>query len=67
MNEESNVKLFPPLKTEKLMEEAIVELATWADNLIAEDVEVTTIIGMMEVCKHQVISEMFDFYEEEEE
>tara|TARA_R110002110_G_scaffold401059_1_gene617748 strand:- start:53 stop:247 length:195 start_codon:yes stop_codon:yes gene_type:complete len=60
-----NVSEFPPLKSEKLLEEAAEELSEICDGLLDEDVDIMAIIGILEILKFTIISESFEFSDDE--
>ena len=62
---ERNISEFPPLKSEKLLEDAGEELAEICDGLLDEDVDIMAIIGILEILKFTIISESFEFYDDE--
>jgi len=52
-----NISSFSIKKNEKIIEKAIYDLDEWYDGLIDNDIHITTIIGILELVKTQLISE----------
>ena len=52
----NNVAEFPPVKTAKLIEDCLSEMAALVESLLDNGVDLTSVVGVLEITKHQIIT-----------
>jgi hypothetical protein len=57
---ENNITNISSRQANKIIEQGINDLDKWYDSLIENDVDVITILGLLEVVKHSVLQEMIE-------
>ena len=60
----NNVAAFPTVKTAKLIEDCLSEMAELVESLLDNGVDLTSVVGVLEITKHQIITEAFEYIEE---
>ena len=60
----NNVAEFTPVKTAKLIEDCLSEMAALVESLLDNGVDLTSVVGVLEITKHQIITEAFEYVEE---
>lgn len=56
----TNISDFPAKKHEKIIEAALYDLSEWYDGLIENGIDTTTIIGILELTKCQLVNETYE-------
>tara|TARA_R110000824_G_scaffold390715_1_gene587268 strand:+ start:555 stop:746 length:192 start_codon:yes stop_codon:yes gene_type:complete len=60
-----NISNIAAKKETQILKEAIYDLGQWYDNLLDKDVEMTTIVGILELTKAHLIEETWESLEDD--
>lgn len=62
---EDNISNITSKKEDKILKQAIVDLGQWYDNLLDQEIDMTTIVGILELTKVHLIEETWESLEDD--
>ena len=60
-----NISNIAAKKEDKILKQAIYDLGQWYDNLLDQEIDMTTIVGILELTKAHLIEETWESLEDD--